>query len=147
MKKQLDQFKSGELAFDYMNEVLFNMDDRISSAFLTPNFTTWLSVFKKNQIDGYDISPMTVEQFNKLSQKEQDSIRNQYREYIKSKKKDDAHLAYQAFKFIRDITREEIDGLNDVGEVYQNAINAYQELKDETKNPILLFAKDQVYPD
>lgn len=147
LKKQLDQFKSGELAFDYMNEVLFNMDDRISSAFLTPNFTTWLSVFKKNQIDGYDISPMTVEQFNKLSQKEQDSIRNQYREYIKSKKKDDAHLAYQAFKFIRDITREEIDGLNDVGEVYQNAINAYQELKDETKNPILLFAKDQVYSD
>lgn len=147
LKKQLDQFKSGELAFDYMNEVLFNMDDRVSSAFLTPNFTTWLSVFKKNQVDGYDISPMTIDQFNKLSKEEQEQIRNQYREYVKSQKKDDTHLAYQAFKFIRDLTRKEIDNLNNSGQDYQDAIKAYEELKDSAKNPILLFGKEQVYPD
>lgn len=147
LKKQLEQFKSGEMAFDYMNQVLFNIDERISGSYITPNFTTWLAVYKKNVQDGYELDPMTIEQFNTLNDEEKESIRDEYRTYIQTAKKEDQVTGYKAFKYIRDLTKHEIENLNLTAPDYEMAIKAYEELRDNTKNPILDYAKARVKPE
>ena len=147
LKKQLEQFKSGEMAFDYMNQVLFNIDERISGSYITPNFTTWLAVYKKNVQDGYELDPMTIEQFNALNDEEKESLRDEYRTYIQTAKKEDQVTGYKAFKYIRDLTKREIEDLNLTAPDYEMAIKAYEELRDNTKNPILDYAQSRVKPE
>lgn len=142
LEKQLDEFLSGESAIDYMGQVLFQMDDRISDIFFTPNFKSWLKYKHDNKIDGYVIDPMTLQEFESLSETEQNKIVEKYLEYKNSDQYQlDADSAWGAFKDIRKQISPEFTDMQEKSAQFRTYLSKINDIFKPENNPFINIKK------
>ena len=107
LKQQIHDFTSSENAIDYTQSLLFNLDSRVSEAFYSPTFDIWLKHFHRETEDGTVLTPMTMDDYNKLSDADKHILNEKYLAYRKGAQDQQREQAWAAFKqFSKDLMPE-----------------------------------------
>lgn len=107
-KKELQKYNSGEYSLDYMDRILFAMDEQVNSDFVQLNYETWLY---KNH-DG----KMPEE----LTDDEKIQYKKEYLDYKQSQQKEDLANAYQLYKNIGILVNPALKELSKNQQLFKN---------------------------
>ena len=82
-----------------MSSLLFHLDSRLSKPFYSPTFDVWLENFHRESKDGSIELPITMEDYEKLSDADKHALNEQYLAYKKSIQEDKREEAWNAYKY------------------------------------------------
>lgn len=130
--QEIENFKSGETAIDYMGKLLFEMDPSVNSAFYTSTFDYWLKL-KHN---------ITMEEYDNIDPDEQNKLKEEYLQYKKTAQQLDADEAWEHFKFYGDKIKPELVDIQSKVKTYEDYLKETDKLFDPNEG---LLSKVKIY--
>lgn len=115
-KAELNKYNSGEYSLDYMDKMLFAMDESVNQNFVSLNFESWLN---KNH-DG--------KKPEELTESEKTKYKKEYLDYKQAKQKEDLTIAYKQYKDIGNLINPVLKELMNNQEEFKNQKELIDEL-------------------
>lgn len=115
-KKELQKYNSGEYSLDYIDRILFAMDEQVNSDFVQLNYETWLY---KNH------NGKTPEE---LTDDEKAKYKKEYLDYKQSQQKEDLANAYNLYKNIGTLINPALKELSKNQVLFQQQRNMLDEI-------------------
>lgn len=105
--KQIQDFKSGENALDYMDMMLFGMDEKLNHGFYPANFGAWLRAISDDEENPYDIR--SFDDYDKLDASERRTLLDKYMKYKNSgAQMNDMEKGWKAYKDLRNVIGDDL---------------------------------------
>ena len=107
-KEELRKYNSGEYSLEYIDKILFAMDESVNSDFVQLNYESWL----RQNHDG-----KTPEE---LTDSEKIQYKKEYLDYKKAQQKEDLEKSYQLYKEISKLTNPALKEVQNNSSLFHN---------------------------